>query len=147
MLAFFIVWFHLDPYFFILANLFTGLGGDFTGVLAGSFSYIADISSPKWRTFRIGVIECMLSIGGALGQILSGYLLSVTDCYFLPLMGVVVLCCLASLLWVILLVPESLSQEERLKRIAEKPSAVQVGLRVLKMFVGRVPQYSGGKFG
>ena len=32
-LAFFIIWFHLDPYFFILANLFTGLGGDFTGIL------------------------------------------------------------------------------------------------------------------
>ncbi len=144
-LAFFIVWFHLHPYFFILANLFTGLGGDFTGVLAGSFSYIADVSSPKWRTFRIGFIEGMLALGGALGQFLSGYSLNQTHCNFLPIMGAVVVCCLASLLWVILLVPESLSREERLKRIAEKPSAVQVGLRGLKMFLGRVPQYSAWK--
>ena len=144
-LAFFIIWFHLDPYFFILANLFTGLGGDFTGVLAGSFSYIADVSSPKWRTFRIGFIECMLALGGALGQFLSGYLLNVTDCNFLPIMSVVVVCCLASLLWIILLVPESLSREERLKLIAEKPTAIQVGLRGLKMFLGRVPQYPAWK--
>ncbi len=144
-LAFFIIWFQLHPYFFILANLFTGLGGDFTGVLAGAFSYIADVSSPKWRTLRIGIIEGMLALGGALGQFLSGYWLNQNNCNFLPIMGSVVACCLASLMWVILLVPESLSREERQKRNVEKASAVQVGLRGLKMFLGRVPQYSAWK--
>ncbi len=144
-LAFFIIWFQLNPYYFILSNFFTGLCGDFTGVLAGSFSYIADVSSPKWRTFRIGIIEGMLAIGGALGQFLSGYWLNQNSCNFLPIMGSVVACCLVSLLWVLFLVPESLSRKERLKRIEEKPNAVQVALRGLKMFLGRVPQYSAWK--
>ena len=141
-IALIIVNFQLSPYFFILASFFTGMCGDFTGLLAGAFSYIADVSTPKWRTFRIGMIEGMLAIGGAVGQFLSGYWLNQNNCNFLPLMSLEVACCLVTLLWVILLVPESLSKEERLRRVAEKPSGVELASRGLKMFLGRVPQYS-----
>ena len=144
-IALVIVNFHLSPYFFILASFFTGICGDFTGVLAGSFSYIADVSSPKWRTFRIGMIEGMLAIGGAVGQFLSGYWLNQNNCSFLSPMSLEVACCVATLLWVVLLVPESLSRKERLKRVAEKPSGIELALRGIKMFLGRVSKYSAWK--
>ena len=140
-----IIGFNLNPYYFILANFLSGIGGDFTGVLAGAFSYIADVSSLKWRTFRIGMIEGMLALGGALGQFLCGYWLNQTNCYFLPLMGFDAACALVALLWIIFFIPESLTREERLERIATKPNAVQVALQGLKMFFGRVPQYSAWK--
>ena len=140
-----IIGFNLSPYYFIVANFLSGIGGDFTGLLAGAFSYIADVSSLKWRTFRIGMIEGMLALGGALGQFLCGYWLNQTNCYFLPLMGFDAACALVALLWVIFFIPESLTREERLERIANKPNAAQVALQGLKMFLGRVPQYSTWK--
>ena len=140
-----IVGFNLSPYYFVLASFLTGICGDFTGLLAGAFSYIADVSTPKWRTFRIGLIEGMLALGGASGQFLSGYWLNQIDCYFLPLMGFGTASALAALLWVIFLVPESLTQEKRLEQVADKPRGPQAVLQGLKMFVGRVPQYSAWK--
>ena len=145
MIALVIVNFHLSPYFFILASFFTGICGDFTGVLAGSFSYIADVSTPKWRTFRIGMIEGMLALGGAVGQFLSGYWLNQNHCNFLSPMSLEVACCLATLIWVVFLVPESLSRKERLKRVAKKPSGIELALQGIKMFLGRVSKYSAWK--
>ena len=140
-----IIGFHLTPYLFILASFLTGIFGDFTGLIAGSFSYIADVSSPKWRAFTIGITEGMFAVGGAAGQFLSGYWLSENNCNFLPLMGLEVACCSATLLLTIFLVPESLPREERLKRVAEKPKGLKLVLNGLKMFLGRVPQYSAWK--
>ena len=140
-----IVGFNLSPYYFILSYFLTGICGDFTGLLAGAFSYIADVSTPKWRTFRIGIIEGMLSLGGALGQFVSGYWLNQANCYFLPLVGFGTACAMAALMWVIFLVPESLTQEERLERVIDKPKGARAALQGLKMFFGKVPQYSAWK--
>ena len=140
-----IIGFNISPYYFILASFLSGICGDFTGLLAGAFSYIADESSLKWRTVRIGVIEGMLALGGAVGQFLSGYWLKQVNCYFLPLAGCCAASTLTALLWVIFLVPESLTQEERLERVANKPNGARAALQGLKMFLGRVPQYSAWK--
>ena len=140
-----IVGFNLSPYYFILASFLTGICGDYTGLLAGAFSYIADASTPKWRTFRIGMIEGMLALGGAMGQFLSGYWLNQVNCYFLPLVGFGTACAFVALLWIVLFIPESLTQEERLERVADKPKGVKAALQGLKMFLGRVPQYSAWK--
>ena len=144
-MALIIVYFSLNPYYFILANFLTGLFGDFTGLLAGAFSYIADVSSRKWRTFRIGVIEGMLAVGGALGQFLSGFWLSENHCNFVPPMWLDLACCLAALLWVIVLLPESLPKKERLEKVANKPKGAKAAMEGLKMFFGKMPQYSAWK--
>ena len=68
-----IVRFNLSPYYFILAYFLTGICGDHTGFLAAVFAYTADVSSLKWRTFRIGVIEATLAIGKGVSQFLNGY--------------------------------------------------------------------------
>ena len=140
-----IVGFNLSPYYFILASFLTGICGDFTGLLAGAFSYIADVSTPKWRTFRIGMVEGMLALGGAVGQFVSGYWLNQFNCYFLPLVGFGTAVTLAALLWVTFFVPESLTRDERLERVANKPKGAKAALQGLRMFLGRVPQYSAWK--
>ena len=145
-----IVGLHFSPYYFILANFLSGICGDHTGLLAGAFSYTADTSSLKWRTFRIGMVEGMLAVGKALGQFLSGYWLNQSNCYFLPLIGTSTACTLAALLWVIIFVPESLTQEVELEKskVAYKPAKridIEAALQGLRMFFGRVPQYAAWK--
>ncbi len=49
-LTIFIVEYNLNPYYFILGNFFAGILGGFSLTLAASFSYVADVSSPRWRT-------------------------------------------------------------------------------------------------
>ncbi len=61
---------NLSPYWFILANLLTGVCGDITGILAGAFSYVSDVSSRKWRSFRIGYTCAVFEVGIALGSFL-----------------------------------------------------------------------------
>ena len=145
MVAVAIVYFNLSLYYFILASFLAGIGGDFSGLLAGAFSYIADVSSLKRRTFRIGIVQSMIAIGGAFGQFIIGYWLKQVNCYFLPLMGFNTACVLAALLWVIFFIPESLTRKERQKRFAKKPSGPRALLQGLKMFSCLVPQYSTWK--
>lgn len=145
MTAVVIINFTLSPYFFVLSNFLTGIFSGFTGALAGSLSYVADISSRKWRTFRIGMIEGMLTVGGGLGQFLSGYWLNMNQCNFVPPMWLELVCCLAGLLWVIFLIPESLSKEERMEKVAKKPKGLKTLMEGIKIFAGRMPQYSTWK--
>ena len=60
-------------------------------------------------------------------------------------MGFGTACALGALLWAIFLVPESLTQEEKSERVSDKPKGARAALQGLKMFFGRVPQYSAWK--
>ena len=85
-LALLIVHFQWNPYYFILGNFISGVMGDFPGILANGFSYIADISSVKWRGLRIGIIEAVSGIGSALGPFLVGVWLQKNNCDFIPIL-------------------------------------------------------------
>lgn len=109
----FIVWYSLDPYYFVLAHFIGGLFGDFTCILAASFSYIADISSLRWRSLRVAMAEGALAYGGGVGTILTGYWLRKTHCDFIPLLWFFVISNAILGVYIILLIPESLNPEER----------------------------------
>lgn len=57
---------NLDLHLFILAGAIEGCGG-FSAILAASFAYVSDISSGKWRTLRIDLVESMTAISGRHG--------------------------------------------------------------------------------
>ena len=132
-----IVHFQWSPYYFILANFLSGITGGFVGVLAGGFSYVADVSSPKWRGFRIGVIEAVLGIAGALGQFVTGYWLLLINCDFIPPLWLTLSCNAGAVAYVLLLVPESLTESEREEMAIKNPKGCKNIAKTFKIFLGK----------
>jgi MFS transporter, PCFT/HCP family, solute carrier family 46, member 3 len=61
-----------------VVGLLQALSSTFTGglpiALMGSYSYIADVTTPESRTFRIGVVAVIVTLGIPLGTAISGVL-------------------------------------------------------------------------
>lgn len=133
---------NLNPYFFILSNFLTGVCGDITGILAGGFAYVSDVSSTSWRTFRIGVVCSLFEVGVALGTFLCGYWLSSSHCNFIPPMWLVLVCSVAIVLWILVLVRESLKKEDKIKAKEKHPRLYTSFLEGLKLFVCKGTQKS-----
>ncbi|XP_038548997.1 proton-coupled folate transporter [Micropterus salmoides] len=57
---------------FLVGRLLSGLSGDFNAILAGCFSYVADTSDRRSRTFRVAVLEACLGLSGMLASIIGG---------------------------------------------------------------------------
>lgn len=57
---------------FLVGRILSGLSGDFNVILAACFSYVADISDQKSRTFRVAILESCLGISGMLASIIGG---------------------------------------------------------------------------
>lgn len=136
-----IIHFQLYPEYFILANFLSGVTGGFTGVLAGAFSYIADISSTKWRVFRIGVIEALLGIAAAIGQFVTGYWLFLINCDFIPPLWLTFSCNTGAIVYILLLVPESLTQKEREEMALKNPKGCGNVTKTFNILLGRVSKY------
>ncbi|CAL8335192.1 unnamed protein product [Boreogadus saida] len=58
--------------YFLLGRLLSGLSGDFNSILAGCFSYVADTSDRRSRTFRVAVLEACLGLAGMFASIIGG---------------------------------------------------------------------------
>ncbi|KAG7247984.1 hypothetical protein CRUP_025721, partial [Coryphaenoides rupestris] len=58
--------------YFLLGRLLSGLSGDFNSVLAGCFSYVADTSDRRSRTFRVAVLEACLGLAGMFASVIGG---------------------------------------------------------------------------
>lgn len=136
MLTFFVVKLELNLYYFIAANLVAGLFGDFPVFLAAAFSYIADVSSTKWRSLRIGIIEAVISTGIGLGQFLGGYWLKKVHCNFVPLVVFFVGCNLLLILYVVLFVHEPGSVKERQERWSKNPKGIKAYVAGFRLYCG-----------
>ncbi|XP_072098910.1 proton-coupled folate transporter [Mobula birostris] len=62
----------LPVVYFLIGRLLSALLGDFSIILAGCFSYIADITDRSSRTIRVAVLESCLGIAGMVGSIIGG---------------------------------------------------------------------------
>ena len=118
-----VVYEELDLHYFIAGNLVSSFFGGFGVMFAGSFSYIADISSHKTRSLRIGILELMIYISSALTSVLVGVWLSEVDCSFTSLTWAPFISYIISLLYSLFLLPDSLSKAQRQQQaVAENTS-------------------------
>lgn len=117
----FIIKYALDPYFFIPANFIGGIFGNSTCILAAGFSYIADISSLRWRTLRVGMVESAIASGSLVGMLMVGYWLRTNHCDFQPPLLFYISCNIFIGLYMFLLVPESLTRSKRAELRAQNP--------------------------
>ncbi len=131
--SFLIVYYRLNPYYFIATSAITGLTGGFTGFIAASFSYVADVGSKKWRSFRIAIIEGMAAFGKLAGQLAGGFWLSGVNCNFVPIMifytGMMVICMLYTLC-----IPESRTKEERKILLQKTKGTLQKYSQAVKIY-------------
>lgn len=68
-----VMYLELPVAYFLLGRIASGLSGDFSVVLAGCFSYVADISDRATRTFRVAILEACLGVAGMLASIIGGH--------------------------------------------------------------------------
>ncbi|CAH4030465.1 unnamed protein product [Pieris brassicae] len=61
----------------LIESLPSALSGSFAVAFMGSTSYIADVTTVESRTFRMGVVSLIVSVGFPLGIALGGYLTEV----------------------------------------------------------------------
>ncbi|KAI6647546.1 hypothetical protein LOD99_8723 [Oopsacas minuta] len=97
--------FNLHPYFILLPEIIDGIGGNHQSVTIAVSSMVADITSPKRRTFRLGIMESGILMGTCIFQVVSGYLLDWIG--FMWSFVIIIIMYVTTLLY-ILFVPESL---------------------------------------
>ena len=134
----FIVDYDLHVYYMIPLWTINGLAGSFPGIIVATYSYIADISSNKWLTVRIGILEAMIFIGGSISLAISGVWLKETGCKFLNLMFLYLACNVGILLYTVFILPESLTRDQRRKRMRNKRSGFKVVARGFKIFFFKI---------
>lgn len=103
----------LDLHFLILSAGLRGITGGMAGLLTASYSYVADISSRKWLTIRLGVLESMNFIAGSLSLIIGGVLIHTKHCQFEIPAILSLACVVAALPYALIALPESLDRDER----------------------------------
>ncbi|XP_064622693.1 lysosomal proton-coupled steroid conjugate and bile acid symporter SLC46A3-like [Lineus longissimus] len=101
-----VIYYNLPLYLLLIGCTLDGLSGGFTTVLMGVFSYIADTTSKKQRSFRIAVLEGCMCISMALAELGMGYFIKATG-YLYPYMtctGIMGL----TVVYVVFFVPETI---------------------------------------
>lgn len=138
-----IVYYNLNPFYFIAVNFIAGVTGDFTSLIAACFAYIADVSSLRWRSYRLAAIEGILAFGKVAGQLAGGYWLHKINCNYIPLMIFYTGTIVAMVLYTFFLLPESLTKDERLKLISKnKGGTIGKYAQGVKIFLGGLPLLS-----
>lgn len=102
----------ISPYWLLLGCFFDGLCGSFTTAMALSYSYASDCTPPERRNVSFGYFHGTLFIGMAVGPVLSGYLIEWAG-NIMVIFYVALACHIFFLLFLILLIPESLSTERQ----------------------------------
>ncbi|XP_045187202.2 proton-coupled folate transporter-like [Mercenaria mercenaria] len=96
------------PYI-LIGPFLNGLAGSFIAVLMAVYSYIAHVSTPAYRTIKIGILEAMIFLSGTVGTALSGVILDQTSYVFVfsLIAGIMILALLYTIVWVDSIKPES----------------------------------------
>ncbi|KAK4696925.1 hypothetical protein P7C71_g1073, partial [Lecanoromycetidae sp. Uapishka_2] len=98
----------------LVGFFFDGLGGSFISAMALSYAYASDCTIPGKRNVVFGYYHGSLFAGIALGPILAGYVVKATG-EILTVFYIVLGMHTAFCLFILLVVPESLSKERQLK--------------------------------
>ncbi len=130
-----IIHFQLSLYIFLVGSFAKAGSGGIAGLLTISHSYVADVSSRKWLTLRLGVVEACTCIAGMFSFVVGGVWVQLAKCDFRAPSYLLVGSIVAVLPYVIFCVPESLSNRKRSTRQAPKagglsPKALLKGFRI-----------------
>ena len=68
-----IMCFKLPVFFLMLSSFISGMCGYFPTIILSVFSYIADITHPSQRAFRLGILEAVAFISGMISHLSSGW--------------------------------------------------------------------------
>ena len=132
-----LVHFKTNVLYFMIAHFVGGVMGGYAGFTTACFAYVTDISSTKWRSFRLGVLEATFMLAGGLGDFILGFWLRQKNCDFILPLWLFLACNLGAVAY-IFFVPESLAKEKREKTKLKNP---RMYLQGIKIFFGRIPQY------
>ena len=125
--------FNLSLKFFILSSGLRALTGGLPGFLTTSYSYIADISSRKWLTLRLGILEAVTFIASSLGLGISCTWIQVKNCYFTPISWLMLASSVALVLYLTFFVRESLNRRQTIQRrllLTPGPKSLLVGFKI-----------------
>ena len=114
-----VVYYQLNMYLFLIGRVAYGITGGFGAALIAGYSYVADITSKRWLTIRIGLVQLAIFAGTAASGAASNSWLGSNGCDFHPPMWLMIVTSVISILYVVIL-PESLT-EERKKELQMKP--------------------------
>lgn len=104
-------------YWMLLGYVFDGLGGSFIAAMALSFAYASDCTAPHKRNVAFGYYHGCLFAGIALGPLIAGRIVKATG-DILSIFYLAVGAHALFFLWLIFVVPESLTKERQ--RIARE---------------------------
>ncbi|KAL3873859.1 hypothetical protein ACJMK2_036943 [Sinanodonta woodiana] len=88
--------------FLLIGSAINGVTGGYLAMIMAVFSYISHISSPEYKTIKLGITEAMTFLSGALGTLLSGVILDHTSFVFVfgLLTGILLLALVYTIVWV-----------------------------------------------
>jgi len=94
--------------YLLIGNFLNGLCGGYIGALMSMYTYIAHVSTPEYRTVKMGLLEAMVFLSGTVGTGVSGVMLDRTSYQFVfgLLTGLLTLGLVYTLLWVDNVIPE-----------------------------------------
>ena len=137
----FLVYFELSVYYFIGSGLLMGVTGGFTIIMTVCVAYLADVSSKRWLTLRIAILQAMLYLSQALSDILTGQWLKRSGCNFTPLLWIALSFSVLGILYLVF-VKEPFTKEQRILKLQANGtlSLSSMLCRGFKIFVS--PKYS-----
>ena len=115
----FLVYFKVEVYFFIGSSLLLAVTDGFTIIMTVCVAYLADVSSQRWLTFRIAVLQAMLYISQALSDVITGQWLKRSGCFFDPLLWLSVGASILGILY-LFFVKEPFSKQTRLSNLKDR---------------------------
>ena len=132
-LAYVIIDLPLNLHFFVLSSGLRALGGGLAGLLTTSYSYIADISSKKWLTLRLGILEAVTFIASSLGLAVSGAWIQLSNCTFSPVSWLMLATSIALVVYLVFFLHEPLNARQTVQRrlqLVGGPKSLLVGLKI-----------------
>ena len=136
-----IIHFNLNLYYFILFGAVEGLFGGLPAITTACYAYVSDISSDKWRTVRIGLVQSMLYVAGILSRGLGLLWFQKLNCEITYPLILYVTCKLATIVYLVLFLPESLTYMERKGKNRDKPKGIRLLIRGLSIFFCHIREY------
>ena len=136
-----IVHFNLNLYFFILAYGIAGICGGLPAIMMASFSYISDVSTVKWRTVRIGIVEAMVFLAGVLASLFGGWWFKQLNCWLQDPLILIIACHVAGIFYIIIFLPPSIIKEQRRIKNRDKARGIQIITRGFKILFCAIGKY------